>query len=186
MHVLAALWLPILVSAVFVFVASSLVHMVFKWHNSDYKPLPDEEGIREAFRKAGAAPGMYVVPHCADMKEMGSDAMLAKYKDGPVGMLFLRPAGTPNIGKSLAQWFVFSLGVSLFAAFVSAHTLINATPYLHIFCITGSFAFAAYAGGAFIAGIWMGQPWGAVAKDVLDALIYSALTGLAFGWLWPR
>lgn len=186
MQVLAALWLPILVSAVFVFVASSLVHMVFKWHNSDYKPLPNEDAIREAFRKAGPAPGMYVVPHCADMKEMGSEAMTAKFKEGPVGMLFLRPAGAPNIGRSLAQWFVFIVGVSVLAACVVSHTLVMSTPYLHIFCITSTFAFAAYGGGAFIAGIWMGQPWGAVAKDVLDALIYSALTGGAFGWLWPR
>ena len=33
---LAALWLPILLSAVIVFVASSLIHMVSGWHKSDY------------------------------------------------------------------------------------------------------------------------------------------------------
>ena len=33
---LSALWLPILVSAVLVFVASSLIHMASPWHKSDY------------------------------------------------------------------------------------------------------------------------------------------------------
>jgi hypothetical protein len=32
---LASLWLPIVLGAVFVFVASSFVHMVFKWHTPD-------------------------------------------------------------------------------------------------------------------------------------------------------
>jgi hypothetical protein len=186
MHVLAALWLPMLVAPILVFVASSLIHMVFKWHNADYKALPNEDAVREVMRKANAAPGMYVIPHCPDMKEMGSETMKTKFREGPVGMVFLRPSGDCKIGTSLAQWFVFILGVSVFTAFVAAHALVGSFPYLHIFCITASFAFAAYGGGAFIAGIWMGQPWGAVAKDVLDALIYAGLTGGAFGWLWPR
>ena len=34
---LADLWLPILLSAVLVFVASSLIHMVLGWHRHDFK-----------------------------------------------------------------------------------------------------------------------------------------------------
>ena len=34
---LSALWLPILLSAVLVFVASSLIHMASPWHKSDFR-----------------------------------------------------------------------------------------------------------------------------------------------------
>ena len=37
------LWLPILVSGVICFVASSVIWVVIKWHNSDYKKA-DREG----------------------------------------------------------------------------------------------------------------------------------------------
>jgi hypothetical protein len=60
---LASLWLPILLSAVFVFVASSIIHMVLGYHASDFVATPDEEGIRVALRDM--PPGDYVVPHAA-------------------------------------------------------------------------------------------------------------------------
>ena len=40
---LTALWLPILVSAVIVFFASAIMHMVLAYHKSDYRKLPDED-----------------------------------------------------------------------------------------------------------------------------------------------
>ena len=37
---LAALWLPILLSAVIVFVVSSILHMALPFHKNDYRQLP--------------------------------------------------------------------------------------------------------------------------------------------------
>jgi len=51
------LWIPILLSAVCVFIASSLIHMVLKWHASDYSALPNEDEVRAAIRKGTPAPG---------------------------------------------------------------------------------------------------------------------------------
>ena len=48
MNALVSLWLPILLSAVVVFIISSLVHMVLKWHASDYGFFVNEDAIREA------------------------------------------------------------------------------------------------------------------------------------------
>lgn len=183
---LAALWLPILLSSVFVFVASCIIHMAFKWHNPDYKALPNEDEVRNAIRKASPAPGMYVLPHCAEMKEMGSEAMQRKYAEGPVAMLFLKASGSPKIGPSLVQWFIFSIGVSLFAAYVASRTLPPAVHYLQVFRIVGTLSFVAYSAGAFPAAIWMGQPWKAAIKDMVDGLIFALLTAGTFGWLWPR
>ncbi len=52
MVALSALWLPILLAAVIVFVASSIIHMILPYHKINYPPLPDEaktpqEGWRE-------------------------------------------------------------------------------------------------------------------------------------------
>ena len=46
-----ALWLPILLSAVIVFVASSILHMVLPIHKSDYRKLPEEERVRDALHR---------------------------------------------------------------------------------------------------------------------------------------
>jgi len=54
---LTALWLPILLSAVIVFVASSIIHMVLPIHKSDYRKLPEEDRVLETLRAAGVTPG---------------------------------------------------------------------------------------------------------------------------------
>ena len=49
-----ALWLPILLSAVIVFIVSSIIHMALPVHKSDYRKLPDEEKALDALRATGA------------------------------------------------------------------------------------------------------------------------------------
>ena len=53
---LGALWLPIVLSAVLVFVVSSIIHMVLRYHNSDYGRLPNEDAVRAALRAGSPAP----------------------------------------------------------------------------------------------------------------------------------
>jgi len=182
------LWLPILLSAGLVFVASSLVHMVFKWHAADYHGLGNEDEVREAIRKGNPSPGQYVIPYCAEMKDMGSPAMQEKYTEGPAAFLVTRANGVPAMGLALGLWFLFSVGVSLASAYVASRSLAPGIPhaYLQVFRITGTVAFLTYAGGAFPAMIWMGKPWRSGLKDILDGLIYALLTAGTFGWLWPR
>ena len=44
MTALSSLWLPILVSAVLVFIASTVIHMVLSfWHRGDYLKMPNED-----------------------------------------------------------------------------------------------------------------------------------------------
>lgn len=183
---LGALWLPILLSAVMVFVASTLIHMVLKYHASDYRALPNEDAIRAAFRGANPGPGQYIIPHMTDMKQMGSPEHIAKCTEGPVGVVTLRPNGPPSMGPSLIQWFVFTLVVSAFAAHVASGVLPAGTGYKTVFHTVGLVAFLAYAAGQLPGAIWMGKPWSIAAKEVLDGLIYGLLTAGTFGWLWPR
>jgi hypothetical protein len=181
------LWMPIVLSAVLVFVASSLIHMVFKWHNADFRKLPNEDEVRAAINKASAAPGQYVLPHCTDMKEMQAVEMQKKYQAGPIGFLVLRANGTPRIGPQLGQWFALNIVVALIVAHVASGALMGSSPNpMQVFHTVGVMTFLTYAGGSIQNGIWMGKPWGSVAKDLLDALIYGAISGAVFAWLWPH
>jgi len=183
---LGALWIPILLSAVLVFITSFLVHMVFKYHNSDYSKLPNEDAVRAAIRAGSPKPAQYVIPHCADMKQMDSPEMKAKYAEGPVGVLNLKPTGAYGMGPALGQWFVFNLVVSFFVAYVGAHTITSGTVYLEVFRVVGTVAFLAYATGQVPSAIWMGKPWSVTFKELLDGLLYGLVTAGTFGWLWPR
>ncbi|HEX4780301.1 MAG TPA: hypothetical protein VH301_06080 [Usitatibacter sp.] len=187
MQFITELWLPIVVSAVGVFVASSLIHMVFKWHNSDYRQLPNEEEARAVLRATSAAPGMYAIPYCADMKQMGSPEMQRKYTEGPIAVITTRAPGKPNMGPMLGQWFVLNLVVAALAAYVASKTLaLMPSTFLGICREVGVITFLAYAGGSVSGGIWMGKPWGSVGKEVLDAFIYGVVSALVFAWLWPQ
>ncbi|HJU83994.1 MAG TPA: hypothetical protein VJ600_07265 [Holophagaceae bacterium] len=183
---LTQLWLPILLSAVMVFVASSLIHTVIQWHKSDYHGLSNEDEVRAAIRKGSPAPGMYTLPRCEDMKDMGKPEMQEKFKEGPVAFLVLRANGAPSMGSSLSLWFVYCAIVSVFTAYLTGHAQVDGATFIKIFRFAATAAFMAYAGGALPMGIWWGQPWRAVAKDILDALIYGLITGGTFGWLWPH
>src|SRR5207244_11271656 len=61
---LTALWLPILLSAIIVFVASSIMHMLLPYHRSDYQRLPDEDKLLVALRSAGLNRGLYIFLFC--------------------------------------------------------------------------------------------------------------------------
>lgn len=182
---LASLWLPIVLSAVIVFVASSILHMVLPYHRSDYKQLPEEAKVTAALRPSNLAHGLYVFPFCTH-KDMKSPAVIEKFKQGPVGFLTIVPSGPPALPKFLAQWFVFTLVVGFFVAYLTAHTVAAGTHYLAVFRVAGTAAFLTYSLGHLSDGIWKGQLWANTIKEVIDGLIYALLTAGCFGWLWPR
>ena len=182
---LTALWLPIVLSAVTVFVASSIIHMVFKYHNSEYQQLPDEGAILDAMRNAKVGPGFYSFPYAGSMKEMGTPEMTEKYQQGPVGTANIKESGPPAMGKHLAQWFAFTLLVGLFAAYIASRTLEPGTHYLQVFRVVGCTSFMAYAFAHLSDAVWNMKPWGMAFKHVFDGLVYGLLTAGVFGWLWP-
>jgi len=182
---LSALWLPIVLSAVIVFVASSIMHMLLPYHKSDYNQLPDEDRVLASLRGAGLKRGLYVFPFTTH-KDMKSPAIQEKYKQGPVGMITVFPIGPPNMPKFLGGWFLYCLIVGFFVAYLAAHTLAAGVHYLAVFRVVGSAAFLSYGLGNIPNGIWRGQPWSMVIKEVFDGLIYGLLTAGTFGWLWPR
>lgn len=183
---LTQLWAPILLSAIIVFVVSSILHMVLPFHKSDYRKLPDEEKVMDALRAAGVAPGpAYHFPYCSH-KEMKSPEMQEKFKKGPVGLLTMFPSGQVNMGKFLGLWFLFCLIVGVFTAYLTGRTVHAGTPYLGVFRVAGTVAFMAYGLGQFVDSVWKGQAWSVTFKHMFDGLLYALLTAGTFGWLWPR
>ena len=181
-----ALWLPILLSAVFVFIASSIIHMMIPLHKNDYRKLPDEAKVLDGLRAAGVTPGReYRFPFCT-MKEMKTPEGIEKFKRGPVGMLIVTPSGPPAMGKALGQWFVYCVVVSIFTACLTGRTSMPGAEYLDVFRVAGTTAFLGYSLALIQNAIWRGQTWGVTLKHVLDGLIYGLLTAGTFGWLWPR
>ena len=139
-----SLWLPILGSAVLVFIASSIVHMVLPYHRSDFRKVPSEDDVMEALRRFSIPPGDYAIPCAGSPKDMGSPAFIEKATKGPVALVTVIPSGPPAMGASLVQWFVFSLVVGVLAAYVSGRTLSPGANYLDVFRVAGTTAFIAY------------------------------------------
>jgi hypothetical protein len=181
--VLSTLWMPVLLSAVIVFIASSIAHMVLPHHRSDYHKLPNEEAARGALK--GVPAGVYMIPYCTHKKE-DMEAAKPKFAEGPVAIVTMRPPGEVQLGKFLGLWFVFCVLVSYFTAYVALHTLPRGTHYTEVFRIVGATAFLGYGLSQFANSIWKGQPWSVTVKEMIDGLVYALLTAGTFGWLWPR
>ncbi len=182
---LSALWLPIVLAAVIVFVASSIMHMLLPYHRGDYRQLPNEDKLLAELRSANLTRGLYTFPFCTH-KDMKSPAMMEKYKQGPVGMMTIFPSGPPAMPKFLGLWFAFCLLVGFFVAYLAGRTVAPGAHYLAVFRVVGTAAFLAYGLGNLVNAIWKGQTWSMTIKEVIDGLIYGSLTAGTFGWLWPR
>jgi hypothetical protein len=183
---LTALWLPILLSAVVVFIASSVIHMFLTYHQTDFRKLANEDEIRAAFRSADNAPGVYMFPAPDNPKEMHSEEMKNKFREGPNGFVTVHPPGWPNMGKALPLWFVYCVGIGVMTAYVTGRTMPPGEEYLTVFRVAGTVAFLSYSGAHMADSIWVGAPWSNTLKSVFDGLVYGLLTGGVFGWLWPN
>jgi hypothetical protein len=177
--------MPVLASAVAVFVVSSILHMALRYHRADHKQLPGEEAVREALGKQNAAPGIYMTPFCNDMKEMSAEVMQAKFKKGPVAIVTVLPNGMPAMGKLLGLWFGFCVLASFIAAYIARHTLAPGADGMKVMQITGAVAFAGYGLGQISDSIWKAQPWSNTTRFLIDSLIYGVVTGVVFKLLWP-
>ena len=183
---LAALWLPILLSAVAVFVLSSIIHMVLPWHRNDYPRVPNEEALMNAVRPLGIPPGDYMVPRATSRQEMASPEFVEKMSKGPSMIFTMLPAGPFSMGRSLGLWFLYIVVVGIFAAYLTSRALPAGAPYLQAFRFSGTVAFVGYTLALWQMSIWYHRSWSITVKATIDGLIYALVTAGFFGWLWPR
>ncbi len=183
---IAQLWLPIVLSAVIVFVVSSIIHMLLPWHKGDYAPVADEARFMDAVRPFNIPPGDYMVPAPHDMAGMKSDAFKQKLERGPKLVMTVMPNGIQGMGSNLVQWFLYSVVIGIFSAYITGHALGAGANYLQVFRFVGATAFLAYGMALWQYSIWYRRSWMITCKANVDALIYACLMAGTFGWLWPK
>jgi hypothetical protein len=180
-----SLWLPILLGAVLVFLASSIIHMALPWHKNDFGKVPDEDAVMAALRPFGIPPGEYVMPRPASGADMKTEEYQGKLKAGPVAFINVFPNQQIAMGSSLIQWFLYSVVVGALAAYVTGRAVGPGAAYLDVFRFVAISAFLGYSLALAQASIWYKRSWTVTLKSMIDGLIYALLTAGVFGWLWP-
>ena len=132
-----SLWLPIVVAAVIVFVASSIIHMVLPYHRNDFGKVPKEDEVMNALRPFNIPPGDYVIPFAGSPDAMKKPEFIEKAKKGPVVFMTALPSGIPGMGASLVQWFLYCVLVGIFAAYIAGRALGSGANYLEVFRFAG-------------------------------------------------
>jgi len=182
---IAALWLPILVSAVLVFVVSSIIHMLLPYHKSDFGKVPKEDETMDALRPFDIPPGDYVMPCAGSSREIKSPEFIEKTRKGPIIFMTVLPTGSFSMGKSLGQWFLYSVVISVFAAYITSRAVDPGDEYLTVFRFAGATAFFGYAAALWQNSIWYKRKWSSTLKNTFDGFVYALCTAGVFGWLWP-
>ena len=183
---LTALWMPIVVSAVFVFIALSIIHALLGWHKHDMTAVPGEAKFMETMRGLNVQPGAYRFPFSNSVDEMKTPEWDEKMKAGPVGTMSISPSRPINMGTMFGQWFVYSLVIAVLAAYVTGRTHGPGAPYLEVFRVSAAIAFCCYVVALWQNWIWWGQSTRFTVTYSLDGVIYALITGATFGWLWPH
>jgi hypothetical protein len=183
---ITSLLVPVLLGAVIVFIASSVIHMVLPFHKNDLKRVPNEAEVLDALRRFDLPPGDYGAPLPSSAAEMKTPEYVAKRTKGPVVFLTVLPSGPPSMGRSLALWFLYSIVVNVFSGYIAGRALGPGTHYLSVFRFVGASAFMGYSLGLMQISIWWGRNWGMTVRTMIDGLLYALLTAGVFGWLWPR
>jgi hypothetical protein len=139
-----------------------------------------------ALRPFKIAPGDYMIPCGSGPASMRDAAFIDKMKKGPVAVVtFMRPESF-GMGKPLALWFVYTLVVGVFAAYITGRALGPGASYLEVFRFVGATTFMGYALALWQNSIWYSKAWGTTLRSTVDGLVYALLSAGVFGWLWPR
>jgi hypothetical protein len=159
--------------------------MVLGYHKNDFIKIPEEEKVREALGSVEIPPGEYVIPYAGSAKAMKSPEYIEKLTKGPAAFITMVKSGPPSMGGSLLLWFLYSVVVGIFAAYIAGRALGPGAHYLDVFRFAGCVAFAGYSLALLQNSIWYRRKWSNTFKSMFDGLIYALLTAGTFGWLWP-
>ena len=193
---LVELWLPILLSTVFVFIASTLAWTVLPHHKKDtrgLRALEDEAiSLTQKARDLGMGPGKYIFPNVyepppsAGEGKAAVDAQMKKMNEtGCVGTLTIFP-GPPNMARNMLLTLAAFAVMALFVAYIAGNGLGRGERYLDVYQLVGAAAFAAHCFGGWANGIWFGKPTRAFITEGIDAFVYANITAGTFAWLWPQ
>src|SRR5215475_2746212 len=176
--------LPALLSAVLVFVVSSIVHMLTPWHAGDFQKVPNEDAVLAALRPFNLIPGDYVAPRPTSMKDMGTPEFQEKLRRGPNVIMNVGPNVQSGIGRQLAVWFAYSAAIALFSGYITSRAVGIGADRSVVFRFVGAITFAAFSFGLWQESIWYRRSWLVILKTTIDGVLYGCVTAAAFAWLW--
>jgi hypothetical protein len=181
-----SLLLPIVVSAVAVFVLSTIIHMAMPWHKTDYANVPDEAAATTAIQSLNLAPDDYAVPNPRLPGGGKNPDFIANFERGPTFHMTLIPPGGMNMGKLMGTWFGFMLLISVIAGCVTGSIVAPGGNTHAVFHFSAIIAACSYGFGTWPLSIWYHRKWSTAFKETFDAVLYGLATGAVFMWMWPR
>jgi hypothetical protein len=182
MDFLYQLWLPMLLSAVALQIASTIAWTVAPHHNKDWKKLPNEDEVMSALRKLGTPPaGTYLFPYVCHGPEMNTPEFKEKYTAGPRGVITFWEM--PNMGANIAWTFVFFVVTIFTIAYVAFAALGSGASFSKVFQIVGTIAILTYSAAGIPNAIWFKRP---IITNLIDGVAYGLIAGCIFAALWPR
>jgi len=179
------LWLPVLIGAVAVFIASSIIWMALPYHKADIRFLPDERAFDEAIKPLDIAPGLYMFPNCASASEMKSDAFKERFERGPWGIITIMPA-KPNFGLNMLKTFLSYLVICTLIAYVAGSTIPAGAEYLHVFRVCGACGLLGFCTGGLAGDFFLGKPTRFVITGLIDGVMFTLILAGVFASMWPQ
>ena len=179
------LWLPIVLGTIAAWIASALIHMLVKYHNSDYQKLTNEDEVMNAVRNGSPALGLHTFPYCIDMNEMKEEAVQERFRNGPVGMVTVMPNGLPNMGNLVLHQIIYFFVGCVLIAYCATLALEPGASYMSVFQFAAIVGFLTFGWAVIPFAIWFGHLWSMTTKYLVDGLIYGLLVAGIFAWLWP-
>jgi len=177
---IADLWLPIVLSAVAVFIAGALAWMVLPHHRKDWAQLPSSV-VLDALRSV--PPGQYMFPG-AGPKEHTDPQTAERSRGGPHGAVYVWP-GPPAMGAKMGLNFIFNLTVAVFVAYLTSRAVPSGAAFLDVFRMAGTAGVMSFCFGGIPHGIWFGRSPRSMAMDFMDGAFEGLLVGAVFASLWP-
>jgi len=184
METIVHFWIPIVVSTVAVFIASSIAWMVLPHHRADIKSLPDEATFVRQLSGLGIPPGLYMFPGCGSPEEMKTEDYHTRFAAGPWGTLTVL-GSKPNFARNLFFVFLLYAVVSVFVAYITAQARPDGAASASVFQVAGATAILGYCAGQVPGAVFLSKPCRFFCTDMIDGVVYGLITGVIFAWLWP-
>ena len=179
MDFLINLWLPVLLTAIALFIASSVCWTVLPHHENDFEKADSEDELMSSIRQLNLKPGKYMFPFMKH-SEQSQQEMIDKYTAGPRGTLVLWDM--PNMGRNLGLTFVFFLLIAIVTAYIGWEALGADAGFLKVFQIIGALSVLVHCSSGQLNAIWFPRK---TSMDFVDGIAYGIITGLIFALLWP-
>jgi hypothetical protein len=185
MELLLPLWLPIVLSAAAVWFVSIIASMALPHHKQDWINLPDEDGFMDDLRKRGIKPGNYLFPDFRTREALKSAKVEKALKEGPVGHLSVWKSPL-TMGDKMVGTFIVYVVVSTLIAYLTRIALPGAASFAKVFQVAATAGVLAYCFSFLPSAIWWGSYKRTIVANVIDGIIYGAITGAIFAWRWPH